>query len=68
MSLRSLEAEMLQEAREVIGKRNLRQKDIQEWSSAEVKPQTGERAFHLPKLGLWVAVKVEALPKRVLVE
>lgn len=63
MSLRSFEAAILQEAREVVGKRGLRQKDIQEWSTTEVKPQSGERAFRLPRNGVWIAVKNDAVPK-----
>ena len=63
MSQRSFEAAILQEAREVVGKRGLRQKDIQEWSTTEVKAQTGERAYRLPRNGVWVAIKNDALPK-----
>lgn len=63
MSVRSFESLILHEAREVIGKRGLRQKDIQEWSTAEVKPQAGERTFRLPRNGVWIAVKEENLPK-----
>lgn len=63
MSIRSFEALMLQEAREIIGKTSLRQKDIQEWGTSEVKALEGERAIHLPRNNVWIAVKTEALPK-----
>lgn len=58
--MRTLEAEMLREARTVTGKSKLRQKDIAEWSSAPIKQHDGERLFFLPKLGLHISVIADA--------
>ena len=57
MSMQSLEREILREAKEVTGNKKLRMKDIMEWSTGEVKPQEGEKLFHLPKLAINIAIK-----------
>lgn len=64
MGLRELEAEILAEAREVVGKRTLRQKDISEWCTGDLKPEAGETVFYLPKIGVSVAIPDTALPKK----
>lgn len=63
MSLRSFEALVLAEAKEAVGKRGLRQKDIREWRTTEFKPHEGERIFWLLKNQVWIAVLETALPK-----
>lgn len=59
MSMRSLESAILYGAREILNYRGLRLKDIQEWSTGELKPQEGEVIVRVPDPGVWVAVKVE---------
>ena len=56
MSLRTLEAEILKEARTVTGKKSLRQKDIQEWSTGDIKVEAGETHYFLPQLRINIAV------------
>lgn len=63
MSMKSLEAAILNELRELTGKRSLRQKDIQEWSTGPLKQLDDETRFFLPGLAVSCAVKTEALPK-----
>ena len=48
MGLRNLEAEILRDLRAMTGLGKLRQKDIQEWSTGEVKAQAGETVVRLP--------------------
>ena len=57
MGIRNLEAQILAELREVAGKRSIRQKDIMEWSTGNVKVEEGETHYFLPHLGIHVAVK-----------
>ena len=57
MSMRQLEKEILIEAKIVTGNKKLRQKDIMEWSSGEVKAQTGEKIYFLPGLNVNIAIK-----------
>lgn len=57
MSMQSLEREVLAEAKEVTGNKKLRMKDIMEWSTGEVKAQSGEKLYRLPKLAINIAVK-----------
>ena len=64
MSMRSLETAILAELREVVGKRSIRLKDIQEWSTGDVKIQDGETLVILPDLKVNVAVKTECLGKK----
>ena len=59
MSMRTLEAAILVEARVVTGNKRLRQKDIMEWSSGKIEAQEGETLYKLPKLGVNIAIKVE---------
>lgn len=64
MSMRSLEAAILWELREVTKKRSIRQKDIQEWSTGTVKVSENETHFFLPMHNVNVAVLTTALGKR----
>lgn len=57
MGIRTLEAHILAELREVTGKKKIRQKDIMEWSSGEIKAQEGENYAFLPHLKIHVAWK-----------
>lgn len=57
MGLRNFEAKILRVLREVAQDNTIRQKDIMEWSTSEVKAQEGETVYHLPELGVWCAVK-----------
>lgn len=59
MGLRQFEAEILAEARKVTGNSKLRQKDIMEWSTGEVKAHEGETVYRLPGAGVNIAVKVQ---------
>lgn len=59
MSLRSLESAILAEAKIVTENKKLRLKDIMEWSTGEIKPQSGEKLYRLPKLCINIAVKEE---------
>lgn len=59
MSLRTLEAAILAEARTVTKRPKLRQKDIREWSTGEITPEAGEVTHFLPVLRVYVAVLVE---------
>lgn len=58
MGMRQLEAAILAKAKIVIGKKNLKMKDIMEWSTGEIKPEEGEKRYRLPKTGVNIAVKV----------
>jgi len=60
MGLRNLEAAILAELKQVAKNSKIRQKDIVEWSTGAVKPQEGEKYFHLPKLGVHVCVILPA--------
>jgi len=61
MSMRTLEASVLAEARMITERPRLRMKDIAEWSTGKVKAEDGETRFFLPLLRINVAVKTEAL-------
>lgn len=59
MSMKSLEAAILQEARQVTGNKSLRQKDIMEWSTSDenVVIEGDETRYFLPELKIYVAIK-----------
>ena len=59
MSMKTLEAAILAEAREVLKNRKLRQKDIAEWSTGEIEAHDGEVVVHLIHIGAYAAVKTE---------
>lgn len=58
MGMRALEAAILRELKTVSGNNKLRQKDIMEWSTGEIKQQDGETLYFLPVLGVNVSVKL----------
>ena len=58
MSLKTFEVAILKEARQVTGRKTLRQKDIQEWSTGDVKIEEGEKHYFLPELKINIAVLV----------
>ena len=64
MSMRTLEASILVELRELVGSKKIRQKDIMEWSTGDVEKHDGERIYNLPQLKINVAVLESALPKK----
>lgn len=51
MGMRALESAVLAELRFVEKNRKIRLKDIQEWSTGEVKPHEGEKLVHLTIFG-----------------
>ena len=57
MGMKQLEAAILNELKQVTGNGKLRQKDIMEWSTSELKPHDGETIYRLPVLSINVAVK-----------
>ena len=59
MSVASLERAIVAGAREVLNNKELRVKDLMEWSTGEVKPQEGEVVIFVPALNVYVAVKAE---------
>ena len=63
MSIRDLEAAILAELKVVAKNNKLRQKDIMEWSTGEIKPQEGETLYFLPELKVNVSVKPQAAKK-----
>ncbi len=60
MSMRELEASILAELKQVAKNSKIRQKDIMEWSTGEVKAQEGETYFFLPNLKVHICVKLPA--------
>lgn len=63
MSMRTLEAAILLEARKVTGRKKLRKKDILEWTTGTVKSREGESIFYLPDMGVEIAVQNTAIKK-----
>lgn len=59
MSMATLERAILAGAKTVFNNPKLRLKDIQEWSSGEIKPHDGEVSVRVPDPGVYVAVKTE---------
>lgn len=57
MGIRQLTTAILCELKLVAKNNKLRQKDIMEWSTGEVKAQEGEKLYFLPELQINVAVK-----------
>ena len=58
MGIREINAAILRELRIVAKNSKIRQKDIMEWSSGEIKAHEGEKLYVLPDLKINVAVKV----------
>lgn len=63
MSMRSLEAAILREARQVTGRKKLRQCDIMEWNTGQIEERGDETIFDLPDIGVKIAVANDALGK-----
>ena len=64
MSLRSLESAITFEAREVFKSRRLRVKDIREWCTSEIKPESDDEVVaYLPHNGVYVCI-FKTLDKR----
>lgn len=59
MSWATLERAVLAGAKVAFNNRNLRLKDIQEWSTGELKPHEGEVVLYVPDPGVFVIVKAE---------
>jgi hypothetical protein len=59
MSMATLERAILAGAKEILNNPRLRLKDMQEWSSGEIKPQAGEVTIKVPDPGVCVTVKKE---------
>ena len=59
MSMATLERAVLAGAKLTFQNPKLKMKDIQEWSTGEVKPQDGEVVARVPDPGVFVAVKAE---------
>ena len=57
MGMRQLESAILAEAKIVTGNKKLRMKDVMEWSTGKVKPESGEIVYHLPKMSVNIAIK-----------
>lgn len=57
MSIRTLENEILQEARKVVGNNKLRLKDIMEWTTGDIEVHEGEKIYRLPDIGVNIAIK-----------
>ena len=59
MSMASFEREILAGARVAFNNLRLKNKDIQEWSSAGIAPHDGEVVLFIKNTGVWVAIKKE---------
>ena len=59
MGIREVEAAILRELRVVAKESKLRQKDIMEWSTGEIKAREDEKLYFLPDLKINVAVKTQ---------
>lgn len=55
MALSLFERNIIAELFGITGKK-IREKDLLEWRSSEIKQQPGEQVFHLPNNGVWVAI------------
>lgn len=64
MGMRELETAVLCELRMVTGKRNLRKKDIREWSTGEIEVQPDELKVYLPALKINVAILRSLMEER----
>ena len=56
MSMATLEREILAEAKKVTGNTKLKMKEILEWCSGEIEPQSGEKTYYLPTIGIYIAI------------
>lgn len=55
MALNGFERSLISELSGLIGTK-IREKELLEWRLREIEPREGERVFHLPDLGAWVAI------------
>jgi len=55
MAMSGFERQILQELRERTGIRKLKEKDMLEWSTGDIKPKDGETIIRLPFSGVNVA-------------
>lgn len=58
MSMRSLEAAILSEAKTVLCNSRLKQSDIKEWTTGDITAEDGERGVTLPVLRISIAVPI----------
>jgi hypothetical protein len=63
MTWGTLERAVLYNAKDVFKNKNLRLKDLMEWSTGQLEPHDGEVIAFIPDLKVWVAIKKE-LDKR----
>lgn len=56
MSMATLERAVLAGARIVFNNPKLKMKDVQEWSSGEIKAQEGEVVAYVPDPGVYAAI------------
>jgi hypothetical protein len=63
MTWGTLERAVLYNAKDVFKNKNLRLKDLMEWSTGQLEPHDGEVIAFIPNLKVWVAIKKE-LDKR----
>jgi len=59
MSMATLERAILAGAKELFKNPRLKMKDIQEWSSGEIKPHDGEVVGFVADPGVFAAIKME---------
>ncbi len=55
MSLATLEAAIVDEARQLLRNTKLRKKDLLEWSTTRIEGRPGEITVHLERNGMWAA-------------
>lgn len=56
MSMKTLESAILRSARYLFNNPKLRMKDIQEWSTGNIKPQSDEVTEFIPDPGVFITV------------
>lgn len=57
MGMRELESGILKELKVEANNNALRRKDILEWSTSEIKPESGETVYYLPMMMVYCAIK-----------
>lgn len=55
MAMSYFERQIVAELHAIIGKK-IREKDLLEWRTTEIKKRDGERVFKIPRLEVWVAI------------
>lgn len=56
MAMTAFEREILHELKIVTGNRKLKERDMLEWRTGNIKPRAGEEIIKLPRLGVEVAI------------